>query len=306
MMGSVERKARKVRCEGKAMTAIVLAGGRGSRMKADKAELAVGGRTLLERVLGQLEPYFEEILVSVSPGQAPRLTGPVGKRPASRAIREASNRTSSPRVVEDETPGLGPLGGILAGLKAATNDACAVIACDIPEIDLPLLRSLARAAGGTEIAVPTGPAGHYEPLFAVYRRSVVPEIDLPLLRSLARAAGGTEIAVPTGPAGHYEPLFAVYRRPVVPEIEKLLRTNERSILPLYDRCRTAVIRFKEPGRLRNLNTRADYESYLRELANREGHSKKTKAIGPLNSAPSRVHPREKKRTDQRPGRATRP
>ncbi|MBE0710894.1 MAG: NTP transferase domain-containing protein, partial [Candidatus Aminicenantes bacterium] len=59
MMGPVERK---IRCGGKPMTAIVLAGGRGLRMKADKAGLAVGDRTLLEHVLNQLAPHFSEIL----------------------------------------------------------------------------------------------------------------------------------------------------------------------------------------------------------------------------------------------------
>ena len=204
MMGTVKRK---IRCGGKPMTAIVLAGGRGRRMKADKAGLAVGSRTLLEHVLSQLELYFAEILVSVSPGQK---------------ICFASGRT-----VEDEIPGLGPLGGILTGLKAATNDACAVVACDIPDIDVPLLRSLARAARDAEIAVPVGPAGHFEPLFAVYRKSVVPEI------------------------------------------EALLRNGERSILPLFSRCRTATVPLEDATWLRNLNTRADYRSYLRSLTERQ-------------------------------------
>lgn len=204
MMGTVKRK---IRCDGEAMTAIALAGGRSRRMRADKAGLAVGGRTLLEHVLSQLEPYFEEILVSVSPGQK---------------ICFASGRT-----VEDETPGQGPLGGILAGLKAAANEACAVVACDIPDI------------------------------------------DIPLLRSLARAAGDADIAVPVGPAGHFEPLFAVYRKPVVPEIEALLRNGERSILPLFDRCRTVVVRLEDATWLRNLNTREDYRSYLRTLTKRQ-------------------------------------
>ena len=189
------------------MTAIVLAGGRGRRMKADKARLAVGERTLLEHVLSQLEPHFSEILISVSPSQK---------------IRFASGRT-----VEDGTPGQGPLGGLLAGLKAAANDASAVVACDIPDINVPLLRSLARAAGDAEIAVPVGPAGHFEPLFAIYRKSVVPEI------------------------------------------ETLLRSGERSILPLFGRSRTVVVRLEDATWLRNLNTREDYRSYLRTLTDRQ-------------------------------------
>ena len=209
MMGGMKRK---IRCAGKPMTAIVLAGGRGRRMKAEKAGLDVGGRTLLEHVLAQIEPYFDEVLISLSPGQSLRIS--------------EKARAGTPRTVEDATPGLGPLGGMLAGLKAARHGACAVIACDIPEIDLPLLRSVARAARDADIAVPVGPAGLREPLFAVYRKSVVPEV------------------------------------------EALLALGERSVLPLFGRCRTSVVRFDDAGRIRNLNTREDYESYLRSLAGR--------------------------------------
>ena len=207
------------------MTVLVLAGGRGRRMKADKASLDVGGRTLLEHVLVQVEPLFDEVLVGLSPGQAaPRL--PAGSRA---------------RFVCDGAPGLGPIGGLLAGLKAARNDACAVVACDIPDIDLPLLRALAKAAAA-------------------------------------------DIAVPVGPSGLREPLFAVYAKSVVPAVEALLARGERSLLPLYDLCRTAAVRFDDPGRVRNLNTRADYEDYLRGPAGR----------------------REKRAPAQSPGRRTRP
>jgi molybdopterin-guanine dinucleotide biosynthesis protein A len=209
------------------MTVVVLAGGRGSRMKADKAALAVGGRTLLEHVLAQVNPYFDEVLVSLSPGQnAPPLPG---ARP-SRSPGPAAHRPSRPlriRLVHDETPGLGPIGGLLAGLKAARNEAVAVVACDMPDIPIPVLRSLARAAASAEIAV---------------------AVD---------------------PAGHYEPLFAVYKRPVVGRIEALLARGERSLLPLYDTCRTAVVRLDEALRLRNLNTPADYEAYLSENSRKD-------------------------------------
>jgi molybdopterin-guanine dinucleotide biosynthesis protein A len=235
MMGGVKRR---IRCGGKPMTAIVLAGGCGQRMRADKAGLAVGGRTLLQHVLSQLEPYFKEILVSVSSGQK-----------IERQRRPWPGRLPQIRIVEDETPGIGPLGGIQAGLKAAANDACAVIACDIPDIDVPLLRSLARSARDAEIAVPVGPAGHFEPLFAVYRKSVVPEI------------------------------------------EALLRSGERSIIPLFGRGRTAVLRLDDASWLRNLNTRGEYESYLRTFTDRQ--------TGRVEEAP-RVSKRQKKRGSARP------
>jgi len=167
---------RKIRCGGKPVTVIVLAGGRGSRMGADKAGLPLPGGTLLERVLGQVEPLFDEVLVSVSPGQTIWAEDK----------RAGSALSAGARVVEDELPGQGPMAGVLAGLRAARNEVCAVVACDIPDIDAPLLRKLVRAAAEAEIVVPVTPKGDFEPLFAVYRNAVILEIEK-LLRAGQRS-----------------------------------------------------------------------------------------------------------------------
>ncbi len=256
MMGAVKKK---ILCGGKPMTAIVLAGGSSRRMKADKAGLAVGRKTLLEQVLAQVAPYFDEVLVSISPGQ--KLV-PRSYPSLSRSFRQnapARTPSASMRIVEDGIPGSGPLGGLLSGLKAATNESCAVVACDIPDIDIRLLRSLARAAADAEIAVPVGPAGLHEPLFAVYRKSIVPEI------------------------------------------EALLVGGERSILPLYETCRTAIVRFEDPGRIRNLNTREDYEAYLRSIADRPAGKS-----GGGSGRRQKDSSKKKIRAAQSPARGTRP
>jgi hypothetical protein len=117
----------------------------------------------------------------------------------------------------------------------------------------------------------------------------------------ARAGGRRrDIAVPIA-SGLYEPLFAVYRKTVVPEIESLLSKGERSLLPLYERCRIAVVRFKNPGRLRNLNTRADYEAYLRTIEERPAVQ-----AGGGTGRTARDRSRRKIRGAQSPGRETRP
>ena len=204
-MGAVTER---ILCGGREMTAVVLAGGRSRRMRADKAGLDVGGRTLIEHVLAQVEPLVDETLVSVSDGR-------------SAGTARGAARRAGARIVADDIPGQGPIAGVLAGLKAARNDACLVVACDIPDIDADLARAMAGAACWSEITVPVGPAGLYEPLFAIYRKSVITEI------------------------------------------EAVLASGERSLLPLFDRCRTAVVRFEDPARIRNLNTRAEYEAYRR-------------------------------------------
>lgn len=136
---------------------IILAGGKGRRMRADKANLPIPGGTLIRMVLLQVEGMFDEVLISVSRRQAVDAPGC--------------------RTVEDAAPGQGPLAGILAGLKAAKNEVCVVLACDIPDIDVDFLKRLIAKAQRFDIVVPVSCGGLFEPLFAVYRRSVIPEIE---------------------------------------------------------------------------------------------------------------------------------
>jgi molybdopterin-guanine dinucleotide biosynthesis protein A len=126
-------------------------------MRADKASLPIPGGTLIRMVLLQVEGMFNEVLISVS--------------------REQAVDAPGCRTVEDAAPGQGPLAGILAGLKAAKNEVCVVLACDIPDIDINFLKRLIAKAQGFDIVVPVSCGGLFEPLFAVYRRSVIPEIE---------------------------------------------------------------------------------------------------------------------------------
>ena len=148
---------RRILCGGRPVSLVVLAGGRSRRMRRNKALLPSPDRPLIERVLAQVEGCFDEILVSVS--------------------KERSLAGLPQRRVADEVPGRGPIEGIRRGLRAARNDAVAVIACDIPDIDIPFLRRLAGAAAGRDLAVPITAQGDFEPLFAVYRKSALPAIE---------------------------------------------------------------------------------------------------------------------------------
>ena len=52
-----------------------------------------------------------------------------------------------------------------------------MIACDIPDVDIALVRRLIAGSKGFDAVLPqTGPS-HYEPLFAVYKKSTLPAID---------------------------------------------------------------------------------------------------------------------------------
>ena len=141
-----------------ALTGIVLAGGQSSRMGRDKAGLPWGDSTLLRTVLDRLAPVCAELIV-VSNTPRPELDG------------------LGVRLTADAFLGCGPLGGIHAGLTAASNPYSFVTACDMPFLNTDAVAHIAAsAAGGFDAAVPWID-GYYHPLHAVYRVSCLPLIE---------------------------------------------------------------------------------------------------------------------------------
>jgi molybdopterin-guanine dinucleotide biosynthesis protein A len=137
-------------------TAVVLAGGKSRRMGEEKALLEIDGVPLISHVIRQLEPWFQEIVVSTGTGRGfPFL---------------------DVKQVPDSTQGVGPLAGILAGLEAATYDRCLVYACDMPEVPTRLVSRLVEAGRARDAAVPRYPDGTIEPLCALYAKTLVPNI----------------------------------------------------------------------------------------------------------------------------------
>jgi molybdenum cofactor guanylyltransferase len=151
---------------------IVLAGGRSSRMGAEKAGLEWHGSTLLRRVVGLVGRAAGPVVVVRSPGQ------------------ELPPLPPGVAVTEDAREGLGPLEGLRAGLQAMGPAAEAAYVC---AVDLPLLhpaavaRALAALAGGADAAVPRA-GGRPHPLAAAYRPGVLAVAEL-LLAADRRSMG---------------------------------------------------------------------------------------------------------------------
>ena len=135
------------------VTAIILAGGRGRRIGQSKCMLPIGGRPLIEHVYRQLVAHATEVLVSTNDPAECSFLGL--------------------RVVLDEVPGRGPLMGIASAVAASAHDLNLVVACDIPEIDFGFVRGMLSRADGCDGVVPTDSEGRYEPLLAVYRKSML-------------------------------------------------------------------------------------------------------------------------------------
>lgn len=148
------------------VSGIVLAGGQSSRLGTDKSFINVNGQSLIEHIVAKLTRLSDDvIIVTNSPDEYDHLEA---------------------RLVGDIYPGKGALGGIYSGLRAAANAYSLVVACDMPFLDLNLLRYMIILAREHDVVIPRI-GGLTEPLHAIYSKNCLEPID----RLLAR--GGLKI-----------------------------------------------------------------------------------------------------------------
>jgi len=132
-------------------SAVILAGGKSSRMGRDKAFLKTGGQTLLARQI-QLahELGAAEIFIS---GRA-----------------DADYSTFDCPILKDKFQNAGPLAGIESALDSILTPLLLVLAVDLPEMTTEFLRRLSAGCSETCGAIPKL-AGHVEPLAAFYPKA---------------------------------------------------------------------------------------------------------------------------------------
>jgi molybdopterin-guanine dinucleotide biosynthesis protein A len=148
-----------------AKSAIILAGGRSSRMGQAKALLPFAGEPLIAHIVRSLKDIFADVVVVLAPGQElPAL--PV-------------------TLVRDEVAYQGPVSGIYHGLNAVKSDVSFVGSCDIPFLNLSLISYFFSHIDDHDVVVPYW-EGRYQPLFAIYRKSVTPYLHAQLQRGELR------------------------------------------------------------------------------------------------------------------------
>ena len=146
-------------------SAVVLAGGKSSRMGRPKALLPFGDEPLIAHIVRALKRIFAEIVVVAAPGhEMPALTV---------------------KLVRDEVAYQGPVGGIYYGLKAAGGEFSFVTSCDVAFVNSPLISYLSSQISQHDVVVPYW-QDRFQPLHAVYRRSVLPLLESQLERGELR------------------------------------------------------------------------------------------------------------------------
>jgi len=129
-----------------AVSGLLLVGGASERFGSPKALALFRGQPLAERAWAVLHEVCDEVLAIGKQGDALELPFP---------------------VLDDGTEERAAVHGLIAGLRAASNDVCIVLPVDCPLVTPEALKSLAKA-----VAVPqTGP------LPGAYSKAMLPELE---------------------------------------------------------------------------------------------------------------------------------
>jgi len=199
-------------------TGVVLAGGHSTRFgQRDKAVGDLAGTPMIRRVVDRLEPLVDELVVNCRDEQVP-------------AIETALEDGPDVSFAIDPVPDRGPMAGIMTGLRAATGEYAAVIACDMPFVDPDLIAHLFDRAASHDAAVPRVDDKWFQTTQAVYRAA-------PMAAACERALERDERKI-------IEPLFDL-DYVVVDEAE----IRERTTLETF----------------KNVNTRDELEAAARRL-----------------------------------------
>lgn len=145
------------------LTGIIVAGGKGTRFGGrDKAFVEVDGEPIIARTLRVFRQLFTQTIVVT---QHPDRFAHFGVD-----------------LTTDRYPGGGPLAGIHAGLRVARTPFSFVAACDMPLLDVDVIRFLIdrlpkkRDDEAPDAIVPWW-EGDVEPLHALYARRCLPKIE---------------------------------------------------------------------------------------------------------------------------------
>lgn len=139
-------------------SAIILAGGKSSRMGFDKQFLKINERRLMDSLIHKLREEFDEIIIVTNKAQAYIGLGH--------------------KITSDIFENVGPLGGIHAGLILSSSQYAYVVACDMPNINLDYIRFMKASIENKNFDGCVTRFGNWiEPFSSFYSKNIVKAIE---------------------------------------------------------------------------------------------------------------------------------
>ena len=137
------------------MNAVILVGGKSSRMGTNKAFLELRGKTFIELQIELLREMFDEIFIS--------------------ANTSSEYEYLNLPIFKDVYPGKGPLGGIYTSLINSSSLHTFMLACDMPFVEPELIKHLKDLTKEYDVVIPKSEKG-LEPLHAFYSKKCIDQI----------------------------------------------------------------------------------------------------------------------------------
>ncbi|WP_159522327.1 molybdenum cofactor guanylyltransferase [Sunxiuqinia indica] len=134
-----------------ALTGIILAGGKSSRMGQDKALIDYQGKKLIEYAIDLLRPLCSHMLISAN---------------------QSGYDQFGLTVVNDVYPDCGPIGGLHAALSGSKTDWNIVVSCDTPNLNSLLFQFLLAKKEDAQAIIPKHDKG-VEPMAALYNKELI-------------------------------------------------------------------------------------------------------------------------------------
>jgi molybdopterin-guanine dinucleotide biosynthesis protein A len=131
-------------------------------MGCNKALLDFGGQPLIRVLIDRIRPLTEHIVISSNEN----------------SIYQFLNFP----VVPDQFKGHGPLAGFHSAMRHEDSLLYLMLACDLPNLPVSLLRNLIALIDGYDAAIPLTTDGLAHPLCAVYRRTCFLPVEQALRR----------------------------------------------------------------------------------------------------------------------------
>ncbi len=136
------------------ISAIILAGGKSSRMGTDKGLIDINGKAMVQWVLDLVKEFTDDIyIISANPNY---------------------NQFNYP-LVSDVFPNAGPLGGIYSGLLKIKNKKALILSCDTPFIEVKTIENLIENSLDFDITYAIE-NNKPHPLIGIYNQNCLPHL----------------------------------------------------------------------------------------------------------------------------------
>jgi molybdopterin-guanine dinucleotide biosynthesis protein A len=142
------------------ITAVILCGGKSTRMKQNKSFLQLGNQTAIERAVCLMKSQFGNVVIVANEPEAYQFLGL--------------------QIFSDIYPNRGPLAGIHSALVNTLTDKLFIISCDIPLITANIVRFIVDYPSQKTIIVPIAD-GFVQQLCGVYSKDCLPTVERILL-----------------------------------------------------------------------------------------------------------------------------